>query len=233
MENYFLQGIKKIGLWAVVVIMILVAVGVRSLRPKDNGDTLNVFGHIYCSGETVAGETTEETWMIRLEQDKTVLMRGDEGIWENLGTVSRVIARNDAMEIWKTGDEKCRILVLRDGVQLELSDRRFRLIRVDTLNVGVNTEEESQFLAPQWYQDGEEVKTEQLRQCSVSGPVTLVLNLEEYEDTLTVIRDGEELVLNRDRSRAFLLDIQGEPGEIQVYEVPFEKGAYRFALVFA
>ena len=232
MENYFVQGMKKIGLWALVVVMILVAVGIRVLRPKDNRDALNVFGHVYCSGETLEGAAPEGTWMIRLEEDKTVLLRGEQGIWENLGTVSRGTAQGDAMELWQNGTESCRILVMRDGVQMELEGRSFRLVRVDTLNVGVNKGEESQFLTPQWYQEGEEVTTQQLRQCRVSGQVTLVLNLEEYEDTLTVIRDGEELVLQRDRSRAFLLDAQGEAGDVQIYEVPFEAGRYQFALVF-
>ena len=232
MENYFAQGMKKIGLWAIVVVMILVAVGIRALQPEDNRDALNVFGHVYCSGDTVAGEAGDETWMIRLEADQTVLLRGEQGVWENLGTISRGNAQGDAMELWQTNGGSCRVLVMRDGVQMELEGRTFWLIRVDTLNVGINKGEESQFLTPQWYQEGETVKTEQLRQCRVSGQVTLVLNLEEYEDTLTVIRDGEELVLQRDRSRAFLLDAQGEAGEVQIYEVPFEAGSYQFALVF-
>lgn len=232
MEQYFVQRIKQIGLWGLVVLVVLVVMIIQALQPKNNGDALNVFEHVYCSGETLKGPSDGGTVTVRLEKDKILLLRGGDGVWKNLGVLVQGESEQDAVEVWKTSDGNYRILVMRDGVCLADRERTVWLNRVDTLSVGVETERGNQFLNPQWYLEGETVNPDYLVQCSISGKATLVLNLEEYQDELVLKQDGEEMTLARDRSRTFLLEVEGTPGQRQVFEVPFASGTYRFALVF-
>ena len=231
MEEYFRNGLKTIGLWALVALAVLVVILVRSMRPDTGEDALNVFDHAYCVDQTLSG-TPEEIRMVRLEEDKTMLLRTGSGVWQNLGLLRRGGTESGAVEVWNTDAGTYRILVMRDGVCLAGQNWSVSLDRVDTLSVGVNTESASQFITPQWYPEGEQVSQAQLSSCAVSGKATVVLTLEEYQDELTVLVDGEETLLPRDRSRAFLLDVEAEAGAVREFEIPYGAGTYRFVLRF-
>lgn len=232
MEEYIRNGVKKIGLWALVVVTVVAVIIIRAQRPNSAEDGLNVFEHIYSVGQILTGDAEDAAVMVRLEADKTMLLRDKNGIWRNLGIVYRGGTETGAVEVWNTEDGSYRILVMRDGVQLAAQTWTAQLSRVDTLDVGVNTNSGSQFLTPQWYPEGETVKQELLVRCTVSEKVTLVLNLEEYQEELTLLQNGEAVTLPRDRSRTFLLEVEAAAGESFVFEVPYAEGAYRFALVF-
>ena len=73
MEAYFRNGLKKIGLWAVVAVAVLLVIGVRSLRPESSEDALNVFDHAYCTGQALSGQMPGgAAVMVRLEEDTYV-----------------------------------------------------------------------------------------------------------------------------------------------------------------